>query len=161
MQNNTMYLLREVLIFTLTPGGTECFVWPQRRRMLLSVIESFPFITSIQVKLFYFFYSPPHPPLLCGFSTVIITLLQSPSLKWFVVSNTSLYIFLLILSPSFFPILSFISPDPHSHAPFTLPPLSFSYLGACPVLPLSLTPSPHHYSPLTIFPPIPVFLVSG
>lgn len=57
--------------------------------------------------------------------------------------SPSLCISLLILIPLFFLILSFISLTLSPMRPHT-PPLSFSYLGACPILPLSLALSPHH-----------------
>lgn len=83
-------------------------------------------------------FSPSHcflAPLLlfsfsCNFHLLFVLLFQTHFL--------ALYISLLILIPLFFLILSFISLTLTPMCPHT-PPLSFSYLGACPILPLSLT----------------------
>lgn len=61
-----------------------------------------------------------------------------------VASHSSIYISIFILIPLFFSHSLFHQSDFHSFSSSQPPRYLFPSLGACPILPLSLTLSPHH-----------------
>lgn len=139
-------LPQEVLIFTLAAGSATSLSDPRRKgccclscRTCLSKLslQNFVFWTNTKQRTKYswgeiFPASQPFNPSVTSIFYVFCCFNQT---------SYPFNISLLIFIPLFFSHCLYHQSDPHSSASSNPPPqISFSYLGDCPILPLSLIP---------------------